>query len=219
MLENQSHVRAIIVGGTGSIGQQLLIKLSNHDKLQEVISIQRKPSVEKINKVKTILTDFNDLMLIENYFENADCLFCSLGTTIHKAGTREKFLEVDLELPLKIIKLFKSKGGKKVFLVTAMGANKKSYFFYNQVKGLLEEECRKISSSHFIITIFRPSLLKANRKEKRVLEEISQKFFGCFNFLIPKFYQMIDVKKVAELMVKAMDGETVNNDINCEVLS
>src|SRR3546814_12216285 len=58
-------------------------------------------------------------------------------------------------------------------VISAIGANKDSLFFYRRVKGLMEEDIRTIPCE--TISVFRPSLIDGERKEVRVMEKLSLK--------------------------------------------
>ena len=62
-----------------------------------------------------------------------------------------------------------------------MGANPKSFFFYSQVKGKMEEELQKLVIGG--IHIFRPSLLVGNRQEFRFGEQMAEKLSRIIPFI------------------------------------
>lgn len=80
----------------------------------------------------------------------ADDVFCCMGTTIKKARSKERFKKVDYEYPLRVAEMALQQGAKQYLIVTAMGAAKKSPFFYNQVKG--ENAISQILVPHFCPT-------------------------------------------------------------------
>ena len=98
--------------------------------------------------------------------------FCCLGTTIKKAGSQENFKKVDLDYFLTFADLTKSKNAKTFAVVSAMGAEINSSFFYNRVKGEMEQN---IAEKGFYGTvILRPSLLLGKRREFRFGEKIGE---------------------------------------------
>ena len=66
--------------------------------------------------------------------------FCSLGTTIKKAGSKEQFYKVDVLYPEDIAKRCHKSGAKVFSLVSSTGANKRSFLNYPKCKGIVEEK-------------------------------------------------------------------------------
>lgn len=186
---------ALIVGSSGMIGELLTQRLLNDDFYTEIKTLVRKPSDNKHPKLTEIVVDFEriDASLIQ-----ADHVFCTLGTTIKKAGSKANFRKVDYDYPVQIAEMAKQNGATFYGIVTAMGANKNSSFFYNQVKGEVEEALKAIGFDS--LGVFQPSMLLGNRTEERTGERIGQKAMLAFDFMIPKKYKAIHGDKVAAAM-------------------
>lgn len=152
----------------------------------------------KVNQVKV---DFDKLEDYADYFR-VDHVFCCLGTTIRTAGSKEAFTKVDLSYVIRSAEIAKRQGVESFSVVSAMGADSNSYFFYNRVKGKMEIELQKIGFS--FLQIFRPSLLLGQRKEFRRGEKLGELFFELFSFAFVKGlkkYQPIHAKTVAQSML------------------
>lgn len=192
---------ALIVGSTGLIGQELLNLLLNSSSYEKVIAITRKPLELKNQKLDNRVIDF------KNFSEelktiHAQDVFCCLGTTMKKAGTKEKFRKIDYDYPLELAEVSKEQGAQAYFLISALGASTSSSVFYNQVKGEIEAAIDKVGFDRY--HIFRPSLLLGDRNEDRVGEDAAKTIFKIFGFLFIgplKKYKAIDHKKVARAML------------------
>lgn len=168
---------AIVVGATGFTGQFLVKQLCESDEYTSVsIIVRRKPDFNH-PKLDVRVRDFD--LLEEKDLEIADDLFCCLGTTIKKAQSKEMFQKVDLEYPLQIASLAKKVGVPNFHVISAVGSNKKSPFFYSQVKGRLEEELIALSLPS--LSIFKPSLIIGGREEFRLGERLSEGLFKMLN--------------------------------------
>ncbi len=193
---------ALIVGGTGMTGKQLIALLLADSRYSKLILLVRKPIDLKHEKLEQVAFNFeypNRSVVV------ADEIFCCLGTTIRAAGSKEAFYKVDHEYVSLIARIGFENGVKKFALVSAMGANKNSALYYNKVKGLIEESvCQTGFGSCYI---FRPSLLLGQRNEFRLGEKIATFFMTAFSFAIPKKYKAIDAKQVAKAMIIAMNFE------------
>lgn len=198
---------ALVVGGTGLIGKQLVQKLLDSANYDQIRVLGRKPLGIKHPKLVEISYNFEqpDASKVVG-----DDVFCCLGTTLKKAGSKEAFFKVDYEYPLQIARFAKQNGATTYLIVTAMGANAESTFFYNRVKGEVEEDLQLLNFPGF--HIFRPSLLLGDRQEKRLGEKIGEK---VMRFLRPvlvgqlKKYQPIEAAKVANAMVAIANTNSV----------
>jgi uncharacterized protein YbjT (DUF2867 family) len=195
-------MKALIAGATGLVGSHLLRLLLNDPDYEEIWAITRRPLITQHKKIREILSDFNDLddSLLEL---KADHIYCALGTTMKKAGSKEAFRKVDFTYPLDIAKIMRSKGATKFLLVSAIGANRNSIIFYNRIKGEVEEAIGQLDYPSLFI--FRPSLLFGDRKEKRTGEEAAKKIYRYIDWIfIGPFrkYKGIEAENVAMTMLK-----------------
>ena len=189
---------ALLAGSTGLIGGQLLVLLLNDSRYNSVIAISRKPLDLSHPKLRNVVADISSLEQQKDQLA-ADDVYCCLGTTMGQAKTKEAFRQVDFDYPVLAAKLSRERGARQFLLVSALGANKSSFIFYNQVKGLTEEAIASIGFE--CLHIFRPSLLVGPRKEHRAGEGAAKWFYGAFGFLIPGKYKAIESIKVARSML------------------
>ena len=162
---------ALVVGATGLVGSALVKLLCESEEYAAVNVISRRPLDYTHPKLMVKLRDFNEIA--ENDIEFAHEVFCCLGTTIKKAGTREQFEKVDFEYPMMIAALAKNRGIGHFIVISAMGANEKSLAYYSRVKGKLETELIKMDFPQ--LSIIRPSLITGNRNEFRLGETVGAK--------------------------------------------
>jgi uncharacterized protein YbjT (DUF2867 family) len=188
---------ALVAGSTGLIGSQLLELLLNDSTYAKVIALSRKPLPISNPKLENIVVEASDLK--DHSAIKADDVFCCLGTTIKQAKTNEAFRKIDFDYPLALATLLKSNGATQFFLVSALGADKNSSIFYNQVKGEVEEAIGAVGITAY--HIFRPSLLIGPRKEHRAGEDAAKVFYKIFGFIIPAKYKGIESIKVARAMI------------------
>ena len=208
----QQKKTALIAGATGLIGKSCLQYLLEADYYTNVIVLTRKPTGVIHNKLKEIILDFDQ---INNYKEQlvADHIFCCLGTTMKKAGTKENFRKIDLQYPIELAKITCNNGAVQYNLVSALGADKNASVFYNKVKGETEELIKNISFT--TINIYRPSILLGDRKENRPGEKTGIKVMSALSFLFKgplAKYKPIQADVVARAMVvnAIHDAEGVN---------
>jgi len=200
--------KALILGSTGLIGKNLLQLLLQNNNYNAVYAPVRKLSGQTNPKLKEIQTDFENISAKNEMFQ-VDDVFCCIGTTIAKAGNKEIFRKVDLEIPVIFAKYARDNGAAKYLVVSSIGADQNSLAFYTQTKGKLEDELKKIGFS--ALYIFRPSLLLGERKEFRVGEEAAKFAITLLPFVFSGFlkkYKPIQGKAVARVMLKKAGEES-----------
>lgn len=191
---------AIVVGATGLTGSSLIEQLCENDEYVSVIVIARRELQYKHPKLEVKIRNFDTLE--EKDIEFAHELYCCLGTTIKKAGAREAFEKVDFEYPLAIASLAKKQGVPHMLVITAMGANEQSRFYYNRVKGKLENALIELGLQR--LSIIRPSLLVGPREEFRLGEKVGEKLLKLANPLLIgplKRSRAIEASQVAKAMI------------------
>ncbi len=190
---------AIVAGASGLIGKELVQKLISSDHYRMIYLLSRRKGESTHKKIKELVIDFEKINQLK-FDEPVDDVFCTLGTTMKQAGSRDNFQKVDFEYVVALANLGKQAGTSKFLVISAMGASSKSAIFYNKVKGMTEEALIKIGFKQLVI--FRPSLLLGERKETRFAEILSGFLMKAFSFIIPDNYKAIKAEKVADSMLK-----------------
>lgn len=200
--------RAVVIGATGMVGRSLIEQLNKIETCEQIIAIVRREDslLQNISKVEQlVVSDF--LMLNDQDVANFSHAFSCLGTTIKKAGSKANFYAIDFEINAHFSDLFESLE-THYLLVSAQGADHDSIFFYNQVKGELEQHL--MNSELSCISIFRPSLMLGTREESRPLEDISKSVFKGISRLLPNTfkYKPVTAQQVAHTMVEVAQSQT-----------
>ncbi len=174
---------AVIIGSTGLVGSVLLQKLLSDNEIQQVISVSRRSVLIDNKKLKEIIiSDLSDLPDHQNALKG-DIYFCCLGTTIKSAGSQENFRKVDYDAIVNFGKIAKANNAQSFVVVSAMGANPRSLFFYSRVKGDAEMALQELGLNQLVI--FRPSLLIGSRKDFRLGEVVAERIFKSFSCFHP----------------------------------
>ncbi len=193
---------ALLLGATGLVGGHLLQQLLESPHYGQVVALTRRPLDVKHPKLQQEILDFDhpDVSKIKG-----DDLFCALGTTLAKAGSKEAQYRIDCVYPYEIGKIAKQNGVRQYLLVSSIGADAKSSNFYLKTKGELEEKIQGLDFEHFVAA--RPSFLLGERKEFRLGERIGIALAKVFAPLIPRRYRGVGAEKVARaLIARANEG-------------
>jgi uncharacterized protein YbjT (DUF2867 family) len=190
---------AIVIGGSGLIGNLLVRALLQDEAYSSVRALVRKPLAIQHPKLTNLVLRFDD----ENALQIAltgDVVFCCVGTTIKKAGSQAAFRAVDRDLPLKCAAVAHKNGVTRFQLVSAVGAKASSSNFYLRTKGETENGLREtgFESLYFL----RPSFLIGDRSEVRIGEQFAALIAPVMRFLLPKKYRPVKAATVASKMIE-----------------
>jgi uncharacterized protein YbjT (DUF2867 family) len=198
---------ALIAGASGLVGSQLLPQLLASDRYARVIAVGRRPLPVVHPKLEQRI--FNLEQLEEHRLQLiADDVYCCLGTTLRQAGSKEAFYKVDFLYVVKLAALTAGNFAAQFLLISAMGADATSRFYYNRVKGEMEDTVRE--APFRAIHIFRPSLLLGQRAEKRVGEQVGAILLRALRPILVgrlRAYRAIEAKTVARAMLHAAEDE------------
>lgn len=193
-------MKAIIIGASGATGKDLVSALLQDPDYTQVKLFVRRPMGIVHPKLKEIITDFDNLDSVTSEI-NDGILFSCLGTTLKAAGSKEKQMHIDYEIPLQFAAVAKSNGVSTMVLLSAYGANQKSRVFYSRMKGMLEDAIDKLAFSQYII--FRPGLLLRKDTDRKG-ERTSAAILNFLNTLgILRKFRPLPTKILAERMAGA----------------
>lgn len=193
---------AIVIGATGLVGSQLVQALLASPEYQRVLAVVRRPALPPHPKLVSIETPFEQLdrALAD---VKADEAYCCLGTTLRQAGTKAEFHKVDYGYAYAFAHRLKQNGVPHFLLVSAVGAAANSPVFYNRVKGRLETDIKALGFAR--LSIFRPSLLLGDRREKRLAEALTARLSPLISpFLVGPLTKMHPIQ--SSVVAKAMAG-------------
>ena len=188
--------RVLITGASGLVGSHLLRMLVDEPRVTSIIAPTRRPLRVPMHKVENPCDpQLSDVLT--QLSAPLDIVFCCLGTTRREAGSKEAFILADYTLVVDTSLAGLRLGAKHVLVVSALGANPNSPFFYNRVKGEMETALKAQGWPR--LTIARPSLLIGDREKRRAGESFMAPLFR----LLPGKSKAIEAQTVAQAMVNA----------------
>jgi len=208
---------ALVIGATGASGQEI-VKFLLKDPIYDTVNIFVRRKVDSTNvKLKVNVIDFSQLHLYKDLIKG-DILFSALGTTLKDAGTKEKQFLVDYTYQYDFAKIASENGVDTLSLISSIGANKKSFFFYPKIKGKLEESIKLLPFKK--IQIYQPPSLIRQVELMRFGEKISVKLFhwltgiGFFKSLKPISVTFLASKIVSNSHLKKTDRVTTFKSVD-----
>lgn len=191
---------AIILGATGLTGGHLLKRLLADEHYEKVLLFSRKSTGISSERIQEHLVDLFELGKHRDDFR-ADVVFCCIGSTKRKTPNERLYRKVDYGIPVTAAKLCRENGIEHFLVISALGADPDSRFFYNRTKGEMEKAIlqQEIRNTY----IFQPSLIGGKRKEWRPLEWLGKQLMRAANFVMfgpLKKYQSIPPSSIAKAM-------------------
>lgn len=187
----------LLVGATGLVGTAVLKHALSNDTYKRIVVLTRReiPFLANEPRATQHIVDFDKLDEYTSLFDTRDVV-CCLGTTHKQAGSKERFVQIDHDIPHAIARIAHAQGAQRFVLISSVGADHKSMNHYLKTKGRLEQNC--IALGYHSLVILRPSLLLGDRSEKRTGEGFAKQFDRFFRWAIPKRYKGIHADTIAE---------------------
>ncbi len=191
-------MKAIVIGGTGATGKELVAQLLEDNRFDAVTVLVRRNFFSQQAKLIEIVVDFEKLSDYKAYIQG-DVAFSCLGTTLKDAGSKDAQWRVDHDYQLEFASIAKASGVESFLLLSAFGANAKSSLFYNKMKGSLEENIKKLNFTQLVILhpggIERPD---SDRKGEKAMIKLLKAFNAIGLF---KRYEPLSTKRLAKAMI------------------
>ena len=177
----KNRFNAIIIGGTGATGKQLLNQLLNNHNCKLVTSIGKRPALggKKNDKlVDIVIESLLNMSSTEGYWKGNDVFFNCIGTTKKKAGGADQFHNIEYGISNEAARVASKSNIPHASLISASGANHKLWakkwlhpLFYSKTMG--EKEQTILSNHSFKYTsIFKPGMLIRHMKKNSIYDKI-----------------------------------------------
>jgi uncharacterized protein YbjT (DUF2867 family) len=197
----------LVAGATGLVGRALLARLLAADRQQHVTVVARRPLPAPAARDPRLTVLVGDMAALTRDVPGLGDVYISLGTTIKVAGSEAAFRAVDFDLVLAIASAARAAGAKRLAVVSALGADRRSRVFYNRIKGEMEDAVSALG--YEVVVIARPSLLLGDREPLgqpvRRGEAIAARLLGPVISLVPAGVRPIAAATVATALVAALE--------------
>jgi uncharacterized protein YbjT (DUF2867 family) len=192
-------LQLLLIGATGLVGRHVMELALADPRIGTVVAPSRRALPEH-PKLQSPRVDFDHLSEDAAWWR-ADAVICALGTTMRAAGSREAFRRVDHGYPLAVARLAHRHGASIYVLNSAIGADVSSRFFYNRVKGELEQE---LAGEGFkSLTFVRPGVIGGQRDEFRLGERLLVLGLTLVGPLLPHRWRVNPALRIAQALIDA----------------
>jgi uncharacterized protein YbjT (DUF2867 family) len=191
-------LRLLLVGATGAVGREVLALALADRRVAQVVALTRRP-LAAAAKLDNAVIDFDQLPEQAPWWA-VDAVVCTLGTTLRAAGSKEAFVAVDRDLPLRIARLARAAGATRFALNSSLGADARSGNFYLRTKGEAEDAIRGLGYPGY--TVVRPSLIDVDRSELRPGERLGLVVARAMAPLLPRRWRAVRPQAIAHTLLE-----------------
>jgi uncharacterized protein YbjT (DUF2867 family) len=193
-----SGLTALVIGATGATGTELVKQLIDDNRYTSVVVFSRRPLLVTHANLTTHIVDFDNPQAWAHLVKG-DVLFSALATTLKQAGSQKEQYKIDYTYQYQTAATAAANGVGAYVLVSAMGANAKSWLFYPRIKGALDNAASTLPFKQ--IHIFRPGFLLRQPDKIRPMEKLGIAIIQFFNKLgLFKSQRSLPVEVLAQKM-------------------
>jgi uncharacterized protein YbjT (DUF2867 family) len=195
---------ALIVGASGEVGRQLLQQALDGGRYGTIHLLLRRSMGYREHPL--VREHLQNPLEPENLQLTASgvVVFCALGTTRRRAGSKAEFYRVDHDLVLAVGRWAQNNGAAAMHVVSSIGADPRSLNHYVRTKGQTERDLRQLALPS--LTIYRPALLDApGRAEFRPGERLAAQMLAGLKrmpFGWARRWQPVSVSQLAQAMLQ-----------------
>jgi uncharacterized protein YbjT (DUF2867 family) len=201
-------LRLLLLGATGAVGREVLAAALADPRVAQLIAPTRRP-LPPHPKLLNPVIDSAALPADAPWWQ-VDAVICALGSTIKIAGSQAAFAAVDRDLPIEVGRLARAAGASRYALTSALGSSPRGNF-YLRTKAEAEAGIRALG--YPVYTVVRPSLIEAEREQKRPGEQIGLRVARVLGPLIPRRYRPVPAARIAQALLagvlRVQPGEQV----------
>jgi uncharacterized protein YbjT (DUF2867 family) len=162
-------INVIVFGATGMVGEGVLIEALNHESVESVLVIGRRPCKVTHLKLKELIhQDFYNFSSLEEQLKGYNACFFCLGVSSVGMGEQEYF-KVTYDLTMHVATTLSKLNPEMVFCYvsgTGTDSTEQGRIRWARVKGRTENHLAKLPFK--AVYSFRPGLMKPTKGQKNV---------------------------------------------------
>jgi uncharacterized protein YbjT (DUF2867 family) len=173
----------VMLGASGAVGGHVVRRLAEFEGLRRLTLLVRRPLTPLLNSAITQhIVDVMNPASYRSHLPGHDAAVCTLGMGQPSKFSKEEFVRVDKDAVLAFASACKEAQVRHFELLSAVGANSKSRFFYLRIKGELEDGLRSIGFER--LSLFEPSMILTPTNRYGISQAIVLKVWPVINPLL-----------------------------------
>jgi len=200
-------IKLILTGSTGMVGEGVLHECLQHDEVEHVLVINRKPCGVQHAKLREIIhSDFFDLSPIANQLTGYNaCFFCLGVSSVGKS--EQEYHKLTYSLTLHVAETLVKQNSDMVFCyISGAGTDstEKGRMMWARVKGKTENDLMKLPFKK--VYAFRPGFMQPTKGLKNTLSyyKYVSWLYPVFRLLLPKYVSTL--KELGLAMIQAVQN-------------
>ena len=206
-----NRLSIVIAGATGLIGKSTVELALDNESVDHIYSLSRRPITIEHSKLTQWLSPDLSIPSGGDVPSSPIIGVITLGTTLKKAGSKEKLRAIDVDLVVNVAKGMHKLGVKQIIVVSCLGASVNSRSHYLRCKGEMEAELQQLKFEQ--VTFMHPGSLVGSREEIRKDEKVLQYVLNILSPLMVGVladYKPVKAHDVADAIVKLAVEENTN---------
>lgn len=206
---------AVVLGASGAVGGEVLRALLDSPVWSRVTTLGRRPvalpPAEDSRRLEQHVVDVSDPASYEHLLAGHTDAFCTLGVGEPSKMSKEEFRRIDFEYVLAFARACQRQDVRHFTLLTAVGSNAKSSYFYLRMKGELEEAVKSLGFES--VHLFRPSMILTPTNRYGITQAIVLKVWPVLDFLLVgplRKYRGVTVADLGRSMVRHAERDEGN---------
>jgi uncharacterized protein YbjT (DUF2867 family) len=150
--------QVVMIGATGAVGGEVVKALTGMDSVAGITLLGRRPYVGPGDaRISQHVVDVSDPESYRHLLPGQSHAICTLGIGQPSKEERSQFLRIDRDLPLAFGRACREAGVGHFELLSSVGADAASKFFYLRSKGELENGLLALGFAR--LSLFHPSMI------------------------------------------------------------
>ncbi len=206
-----NRLSIVIAGATGLIGKSTVELALDNESVDHIYSLSRRPITIEHSKLTQWLSPDLSIPSGGDVPSSPIIGVITLGTTLKKAGSKEKLRAIDVDLVVNVAKGMHKLGVKQIIVVSCLGASVNSRSHYLRCKGEMEAELQQLKFEQ--VTFMHPGSLVGSREEIRKDEKVLQCVLNILSPLMEGVladFKPVKAHDVADAIVKLAVEENTN---------
>lgn len=194
-------MNVLVAGATGLVGRCLVKELAKDKSIHTIYVLARRLVAFGIEKVRLLITDFDNMESALSGVEDVEAVYSCLGTTAAQTPDKAMYEKIEIHYPISIAKWARENGASQFHYISSIGTSVNAKNEYLSRKAVAEQKLKHMAIPQ--VFIYRPSFILGKRDQSRPLEQTAGVVLQLIKPLLrgkAKRYRPIAAESIAKAM-------------------